>query len=153
MSIDLSSIYTSSLSSVYSTSMYSSSSVSSTSSLASTISSWGSDSFEISAEARDMASRPEPPDFDSMTDDEFREHITEMSDQLTAQGFDVSNIADMTTEELQALKDEMVEYGATMGHDGPPPPPPQQDASIYDSEAQTIDLQSWVYNALNQTFL
>lgn len=149
-SIGTSNIYASAMSSMYS-SLYSTSSTSSSSSALSFSSTL--DSFQISSEARDLASRPAPPpDFDSMSSDEFREHVTEMQDILTEQGFDVSNIADMTDEELDALKSEMVEKGAEF-QQGPPPPPPQQDALTSAYEASSIDLQSWMYNALNQTFM
>lgn len=147
-SIGSNSIYTSAMSEVYS-SLYSTSSTSS----ASTLSSFSLDSFEISSEARELAARPAPPDFESMSNDDFRSHIIEVQDMLTEQGFDVSNIENMTDEELESLKSDMIEKGAEFQKQGPPPPPPQQNSLTSAYETTSVDLQSWIYNAMNQTFM
>lgn len=120
----------SSLSSIYS-SLYSSSSTTSTASASISVSG-GTDSYQISDEARSMAAASRVPDFDSMSDDDFRGHVSSISDKLTEQGFDVSDIDNMSSEELASLKEEMVAYGAEnkpQGPGGKQGPPPPQDAT------------------------
>lgn len=138
---------TSSLSSVYNNSLLSETASFNTSSYSSS----SIDSYEISDEARSMASRQHAPDFDSMSDDEFRSHISEIEDKLTEQGFDVSDIENMSSEDLASLKDEMVAYGAENGPNGPadgkqgPPPPPPRDAT---STTETSSLEELLLEAL-----
>lgn len=78
-----------------------------------------------------------PPDFDSMSTEEFMEHLVELQAAMEEQGIDISNMVDPTTlsdDELNALKDEMSAMGSKGKH-GPPP-------SAYDvsEEVDTIDL-------------
>lgn len=67
-----------------------------------------------------------PPDFSSMTTDEFLEHLLEVQSTLASMGVDTSSMTDPTSlsvDELEALQAEM----SSKGKDGmPPPPPPSQ---------------------------
>ncbi|MFI3200644.1 MAG: hypothetical protein R3Y54_03835 [Eubacteriales bacterium] len=63
-----------------------------------------------------------PPDFSSMSTEEFREHLIEVQEALAASGADISNLQDpseLTEEELEAMQAEMMSRGQN------PPPPPQ----------------------------
>lgn len=64
------------------------------------------------------------PDFDSMSLEEFQDHLCELQASLAAYGVDISDLADpstLSTEELEALKEEMSSRGKN-----PPPPPPME---------------------------
>ncbi|MFI3116071.1 MAG: hypothetical protein R3Y12_08025 [Clostridia bacterium] len=147
MSISLISSYynTSSLSSTTSTTATSTAALLESLSTSTTeTSSYGmtQDSVSISSAGR-QAMQP-PPDFDSMSTEEFAAHLTEMQATLAENGitsdFDVSS---MTDDELNSLKSEM----ASKGKNGPPPPPPPSSSS---STSSTDDLLASLLESLQE---
>ncbi len=109
------------------------------------------DTLDISAEGRLMA-KPEAPDFESMSNEEFTEHLTAVKDQLSAIGVEIPDLSTMSDDEISALKADMAAQGPPNGANsailddssssaevsgtdsaevsgtdrpqGPPPPPP-----------------------------
>lgn len=127
------------------------SAVSSSSSATTTTSSYtGSyDSASFSSTGKMMAAEgSHPPDFDSMSTDEFRDHLVELQEKMAADGIDISGFTDPTTmsdDDLNALKDEMASMGkgGPQGKNGPPPPPPSSSTSVEESygtdESETLE--------------
>lgn len=126
------------------------SSVSSSSSSTASTSSYTSSSYDsvsFSSTGQMMAAEgSHPPDFDSMSTEEFREHLIELQEKMAESGVDISNFTDpstMSEEDLNALKDEMSSMGAggPQGKKGPPPPPPPETStSISEEEEDTLDI-------------
>lgn len=104
------------------------------------------DSVSISSAGKMMASEGNrPPDFDSMSTEDFRAHLVELQEKMAADGVDTSGFTDPTTmsdEDLNALKDEMsaMGKGGPGGKQGPPPPPPPSETSTT-SATETDTLQ------------
>lgn len=122
-----------------------SSSTSSTSSATSTSTS-SYDSVSISSTGKMMAAEgSHPPDFDSMSTEEFREHLIELQEKMAESGVDISSFTDPTTmsdEDLNALKDEMssMGQGGPNGKKGPPPPPPPSEMTSTTETTDSLDL-------------
>ncbi len=107
---------------------------SSTSSLAQEMSALGAESLG------------EAPDFSSMSLEEFRDHLSELQAALSASGVDISGLtdpSDLSTEELEALQEEMASRGSM-----PPPPPPSMDMMGYNF----VDYSSLSFDALESLF-
>ncbi len=124
-----------------------SSSTSSSTASSSTSVSSSYDSVSFSSTGQMMAAEgSHPPDFDSMSTEEFQEHLIELQEKMAANGTDTSSFIDpstMTEEELLALKDEMSSMGSRgpQGKQGPPPPPPPaEETSVTEEEDETLDL-------------
>lgn len=106
------------------------------------------DTVEISAEGR---GRQQPPDFESMSTDEFRSHLEEIQAKMSADGVtsDLPDVSTLSDSELEELKTEMASKGAgggqrpegppppPKGADGPPPPPPS--GAIEEEEDELLD--------------
>lgn len=137
--------------SVLGTTVYGSGSVSSVSSTSTSSSSTSSttssyDSVSISSTGQMMAAEgSHPPDFDSMSTEDFRDHLVELQETMAANGVDTSSFTDPTTmsdEDLEALKDEMSSMGkgGPRGKQGPPPPPPPStETTESTSETDTLE--------------
>lgn len=85
------------------------------------------------------------PDFSSMSLEEFRDHLSELQTALAASGADISGLtdpADLTTEELEALQAEMSSRGSN-----PPPPPPMEMMGY-----NFVDYSSLTASALDTLF-
>lgn len=104
------------------------------------------DSYSISAQAR--ASQG-PPDFDSMSTDDFRSHLEQIQSELVADGVDVSGFPDyanMTDDELDAMKSEMASAGpppppqGSGKPQGPPPPPPSSSSYSIEETDESDEL-------------
>lgn len=144
-----------SISSAYSTST--TSSISSVSSLLTTYhdevvtgdqSSFGytQDSVQISSAGQASVGQT-PPDFNSMSTDDFRDHLLEMQATLEAAGYssdlDISSLSD---DELNSIKDDM----ASRGKGGnPPPPPPPSGTESSSSTSYTDELLESLLESLN----
>lgn len=125
------------VSSVSSASSATSSSSTSTTSTTS-VASYDSTSFSTTGQMM-AAEGSHPPDFDSMSTEEFRDHLVELQEAMAASGVDISGFTDPTTmsdDDLNALKDEMSSMGSRgpQGKQGPPPPPPPSSTSETDEE-------------------
>lgn len=88
-----------------------------------------------------------------MSNDDFRDHLSDLVAAMEAEGYDVSNFADiesMSDEDLEALKTEMHE-AAGGRKAGPPPPPPGYSAdSVVASDSQD-SLTQILLDALTQS--
>lgn len=85
---------------------------------------------------------PPPTDVDSMSMDEFVEHLVEVQEQLQAQGVDISDLNDpteMSLEELEALQEELAS-GQT------PPPPPPMHLNIVDFSSLSLDALTTLFD-------
>lgn len=128
----------------------------SSSSVSSSVSS-SYDSCSFSSAGRMMAAEGQhPPDYDSMSTDEFCDHLVELQAAMAEQGIDTSSFVDPTTltdDELNALKDEMASMGAggPQGKQGPPPPPPPSYETSVDEEVDTLDLLLQAMEEENET--
>ncbi|MFI3200643.1 MAG: hypothetical protein R3Y54_03830, partial [Eubacteriales bacterium] len=97
---------------------------------ASSTTSYGYDTTSFSSTGQMMAAEgSHPPDFSSMSTEDFREHLIELQEKMAANGVDTSSFVDPTTmseEDLNALKDEMSSMGdrGVEGNGRPGPPPP-----------------------------
>ncbi len=126
------------------------SSVSSANSATSTSSSVASSSYDsvsISSTGKLMAAEgSHPPDFDSMSTEDFRAHLVELQEKMAESGVDTSGFTDpstMSDEDLNALKDEMSSMGKGKagGKQGPPPPPPPSEStSTSTTESDSLSL-------------
>ncbi len=88
-----------------------------------------------------------PPDFDSMSLDEFCDHLVDLQDAMAENGVDISTLVDPTTlsdDELSALKDEMSSMGSRKagGKQGPPPPPPPSSTSSTE-DTDEVEETTW----------
>ncbi len=122
------------------------SSASSTTSTSSSVSSSSYDSVSFSSTGQMMAAEgSHPPDFDSMSTEDFREHLIELQETMAANGVDTSSFTDpstMSEEDLLALKDEMSSMGkgGPQGKQGPPPPPPPSESTSTSTSSTETDL-------------
>lgn len=83
------------------------------------------DSVEISSAG--LASMSTPPNFDSMSIDDFKQHLTDMQSTLTDMGYTTDlDISSLSDDELSNIKDSMAKQG---GKNPPPPPPPSSSSS------------------------
>lgn len=124
-------------------SVSSANSTTSTSSSVSTSSSYDSVSFSSTGQMM-AAEGNHPPDFDSMSTEDFREHLIELQETMAANGVDTSGFTDPTTmsdEDLNALKDEMssMGQGGPRGKEGPPPPPPPSETTSTSSTTSSTE--------------
>ncbi len=125
---------------VYSPSSISTATSSATSSSSSSVTTSSYDSVSFSSTGQMMAAEGNhPPDFDSMSTEDFREHLIELQEAMAASGVDTSNFTDpstMSEEDLNALKDEMASMGSRgpQGKQGPPPPPPPSTSSTSETD-------------------
>ncbi len=122
-------------------------SATSSTSTSSSVSTSSYDSVSISSAGKMMAAEGKhPPDFDSMSTDDFRDHLVKLQEEMAANGVDTSNLTDPSTlsdEDLQTLKDEMsaMGKGGPQGKQGPPPPPPPSETSSTSStETDLLEL-------------
>lgn len=149
------SIYSSQLSSIYSASTASSTSFLDAMESTASSTTQNYDTIEISSEGR-MASMPPRgprPDFESMSTEDFREHLIEVQTQMANDGIDISSLndpAEMTDEELDALKTEFMEGAGRGGRpEGPPPPPPSSSSIEEEAAATSTELIDTLLQALN----
>lgn len=83
-----------------------------------------------------------PPDFASMSTEEFLAHLIEVQESLATSGVDISEMTDpttFTTEELEEMKAEMQK---------PPPPPPSMEMMNFNF----VDYSSLATSALETLF-
>lgn len=135
--------------STYSTSS-TSSSISSVSSLLSTYhdevvtgdsSTYGYSQDSVSISSAGMASMQTPPDFDNMSIDDFREHLSEMQSALTEMGYSSDlDISSLTDDELSSIKDDMASRGPKGGNPPPPPPPSSETSSTSVTTDDLLDM-------------
>lgn len=112
---------------------------------------YSQDSVDISSEGHIHLSKVAPPNFDSMTIDDFKSHLEEMQSTLAYNGyestFDISSLSD---DELSALKDDMASRGPSGNN--PPPPPPSSSASSSLSYSDTKSESNQVENTVSSIF-
>lgn len=103
--------------------------------------------LEISSQAQMMSrvNAKEAPDFDSMSTEDFREHLLDVRSTMEADGLDTSSMQDienMTDLELESLKNEMAESKPKPPEggrpEGPPPPPPGERTGATSSETDSL---------------
>lgn len=155
--MQLSSLFSSS--SIYSTSSLSSTtsttSVSETdNSQASTSSNFDTVSFSLADSGVVSAHRSTGESLMDMSTDDFRDHLQDIVDEMTANGIDTSSydVSSLSDEDLESLKTSMHEAGGK-GKNGPPPPPKgyEMGASMTASTSSSDDLTQMLLDALTQT--
>lgn len=94
--------------------------------------------------------KPAPPDFDSMSIDEFSAHIQEVQAKMLEDGVEsnLPDISEMSDDELLALKDDMASRRA--GHIPPPQSGMEDLISAFSSTTETEDLASMLMQAIEE---
>lgn len=106
-----------------------------------------SDSVSISSAGQSYLTQSTPPDFESMSIDDYRDHLLEMQSTLESYGYTSDlDISSLTDDELSELKDSMGTHGKG-GQQGPPPPPPPSSSST--NASSTSDLMNSLLDALD----
>lgn len=110
------------------------------------------DTVEISAAGQAALSQSAPPDFNNMSMDEFKDHLTEMQTTLSSYGyeatFDLDSISD---EELSELKDSMAAQGKGGKQPPPPPPPPPPSSTAEPPTTYSSDLWNIISDSTTST--
>lgn len=145
----ISNSYSSSISSVSSLlSTYHSEVVTANNSSTSTSYGYSQDSVSISSEGQSYLSSTTPPDFSSMSTDDFRAHLEEMQATLAESGIESTlDISSLSDDEINSIKDSMGPQGK--GGNNPPPPPPPSSTSA-DATSTSTDLLDILLEAIEE---
>lgn len=102
---------------------------------------------DSSVSSASASTRQAPPDFDSMSLDEFRSHIEELQAKADEYGVDthLPDISNMTDDELSALKDDMANKRPPHGK---PPVGIESLMSDYSESTEIEDLSSILIQAI-----
>lgn len=106
---------------------------------------YSQDSICISSQASQSA----PPDFENMSIEDYKAHLTEIQSTLADLGYTFDfDVDSLTDEELSSLKDSMGPVGGKGGKNPPPPPPPSE---IEETSSTSTDLLDILLESLQET--